>query len=154
MLSVPVQKDASKMQSKIIGSLTARSLACCGIAVGIGIVIGAWCYFVLAIPFDITIWAIIFITMPVWACGFYHPYGMNLEDFAPLWIKHNFGKGHICYKSSFLTSGFGLNSPQLEARKLTEDPDKNVMPVTKQYQMLCKRPDIEALDISIEVSEV
>lgn len=148
MLSVPVQKDASKMQSKIVGSLTARSLACCAIAVGASMLIGAYCYFILQIPFDFTIYVIIIITMPIWAAGFYHPYGMNLEDFVPLWFKHNFGTNHICYKSTFLISGFGEDSPRTRALQLKKSKEES--PVTKQYQMLCKRPDIEALDIPID----
>lgn len=142
MLSIGIQKDITEYKPKIVGQLTLRSLVCCVSAIGVSVAVGAYFYFVLGLGYEFAMYGIIFLSIPIWAAGFWHPYGMNLEKFVPLAIKHFFGNNVIKYKSSgYLIGTSVLNNSRLKA---IENERKHGSKRSKTYSMLCKRPDFEA----------
>ena len=150
MLSVAVQKDIGEIKPKIIGPLTTRNLVCSLSAVGLGVLVSCYCFFLLHIPIDICMFLVIILSMPIWAVGFWRPYKMNLEDFFPLWVKFTFGKNLVVYKSSDILLGFDKINPP---KQLSEERKIILGRKTDQlYDMLTKRPDVEAIDLDINVN--
>lgn len=142
MLSIGIQKDITEYKPKIVGQLTLRSLVCCVSAIGVSVAVGAYFYFVLGLGYEFAMYGIIFLSIPIWAAGFWHPYGMNLEKFVPLAIKHFFGNNTIKYKSSgYLIGTSVLSNPRIKANEYLH---KHGSKRSKTYAMLCKRPDFEA----------
>ena len=88
MLSVCVHKDVSEYQPKIVGKLTKRSLVSIALALGVGLVIGAWSYFVWGIGYEDTMYPILLCSFSIWAAGFWRPLGMPAEQFIPLYLRH------------------------------------------------------------------
>ena len=142
MLSVGIQKDITEYKPKIIGQLTLRSLVCCVTAIGVSVAVGAYFFFVLGLGYDFAMYGIIFLSIPIWAAGFWHPYGMNLEKFFPLAVKHFFGNNIIKYKSSgYLVGCSVLSNAREQSKKYVDETGSRR---SKTYAMLCKRPDFEA----------
>ena len=142
MLSVSVQEDINDYKPKIIAGLTMRSLVCSGSAILIALVVGCYCWFILGLPYDITTYIVIVLSMPMWAAGFIKPHGLDLEKFIPLWIRHNFKNNKLIYKPSFLINNQRANSNVKAIRNARKE--KTGMAVSNTYQMMCKRPDFEA----------
>lgn len=88
MLSVCVHKDVSEYQPKIVGKLTKRSLLTIALALGTGLFIGAWSYFVWGIGYEDTMYPILLCSFAIWAAGFWRPLGMPAEQFIPLYLRH------------------------------------------------------------------
>ena len=142
MLSVRVQRDITSYKPKIVGQLTLRSLVCSSAAIGVSVLVGAYFYFVLGLGYEFAMYAIIILSIPIWAAGFWSPYGMKLEKFIPLAFKHYFGKNIITYKSSgYLCGAWVMSNARKESIK-TEYKTGRI--VSKTYEMLKKRPDFEA----------
>lgn len=99
-LKVEIQKDLDEYKPKHFAGLTARTLLCLVGAVGGAVLIGAYCWWVLGIPSDYSMYIVIVFTLPFWLCGFWSPHGMPLEQFAPLWLRARFGQGRLFYKSA------------------------------------------------------
>ncbi len=150
MLSVAVQKDPMEYKNKIIGSLTLRNLGCAALAIGVSMAVASYCYFLLNMPIDFAMYIIIIISFPIWALGFWHPYGMNLEEFAPLWFKFNFSNNVVVYESSDFLCKHKKYGAKAETEKKLEQLGYRV---NKDYKMLCKRPDFEAYDIDAGCKE-
>jgi len=73
MLSVPIHKDLTKYQAKIVFGLTMRTLTCIVAAIGTSVFVGAYAWFVLGIPFDSISWAAYAVGLPLWAMAFWTP---------------------------------------------------------------------------------
>ena len=86
MLSVPVHKDVTEYQPKVIGGLTARTIICIGAAVGCALAFGLLCTFVFHVDINEVIYLVWLAAAPAALIGFYTPHGMNFEKFAPLWL--------------------------------------------------------------------
>lgn len=104
MLSVKMQRDIGKYEPKIVGQLTVRSLICTVAAIASGLAIGAWFWLVLGVDINYSQYAIIVISLPIWAAGFWRPKGLQPEEFLPLWFTHNFGNSILLYSFSQNTS--------------------------------------------------
>ena len=100
MLSVAVHKNIDEYQPKIIGKLTTRTLLSIIGAVGMSVLAGLYLYFVLGLNPGDNMIVIYAVSLPFWCCGFFRPYGMPFEKFAPLWIKAKFTHDRIFYTPS------------------------------------------------------
>lgn len=84
MLSVEVQKDLNQIKPKILGQLTLRSLLSIGGALAASVLVAVWLCVFLKFDYDIAMYVIIIIAVPIWAVGFVKPYGFEFEKVAPL----------------------------------------------------------------------
>lgn len=97
MLSVPVHKDISEYREKVVGKLSARTLACTagGLAASVAAAAGAH----LGLGFEVADAAlpVMACSMPFWLLGFWRPKGLAPERFAPLYLAHLLGDGKLAY---------------------------------------------------------
>ena len=114
MLSVPVHKDVTEYQPKVIGGLTARTIICIGAAVGCALAFGMLCTFVLHVDINDVIYLVWLAAAPAALLGFYTPHGMNFEKFAPLWLAHNFNEQCLVYVSASNRGEFKAEKAALE----------------------------------------
>lgn len=73
MLSVPVHKDVTEYQPKVIGGLTARTIICIGAAVGCALAFGMLCTFVFHVDINDVIYLVWLAAAPAALVGFYTP---------------------------------------------------------------------------------
>lgn len=101
MLSVPIHKDVTAYEPKVVAGLTARTLAFSGLAVGSGVIVGAVTYLVFhADPSDMLPMTLIgCVSLPWWLLGYTKPHGMKAEVFALHWIRQHLMQQKICYRS-------------------------------------------------------
>ena len=114
MLSVPVHKDVTEYQPKVIGGLTARTIICIGAAVGSALAFGMLCTFVFHVDINDVIYLVWLAAAPAALLGFYTPHGMNFEKFAPLWLAHNFNEQWLVYVSASNRGEFKAEADALE----------------------------------------
>ena len=88
MLSVTIHKDISEYQEKVVGKLSARTLACVTGGLLASIAAAAGVYFGLGIPVSDATLPVMAVSMPFWLAGFWRPKGMKAEKFLPLYIEH------------------------------------------------------------------
>ena len=97
MLSVEIHRDLTRYRAKVVGGLTARSLACTAAALLAGVAAYAALVLALGLPFDEASVAIYACTLPLWALGFWEPQGMRPERWLPLWLRHRGARARLAY---------------------------------------------------------
>ena len=108
MLSVSVHKDIGEYTEKVVGKLSARTLACTAGGLGAAVGAAAVTYFGLGIPVaDVTL-PVMACSMPFWLAGFWRPKGLAAEKFIPLYLGHVLGDGRLVYSTGFTTEAAGL----------------------------------------------
>lgn len=100
MLSVTIHKDISEYQEKVVGKLSARTLACVTGGLLASIAAAAGVYFGLGIPVSDATLPVMAVSMPFWLAGFWRPKGMKAEKFLPLYIEHVMGDGKLAYSTA------------------------------------------------------
>ena len=108
MLSVSVHKDIGEYTEKVVGKLSARTLACTVGGLGAAVGAAAITYFGLGIPVSDATLPVMAYSMPFWLAGFWRPKGLPAEKFIPLYLGHAFGDGHLAYSTGFTTEAQGL----------------------------------------------
>lgn len=114
MLSVEIHKDLTRYRAKVAGGLTARTMACIACAIGASVAVGCYSWLVLGIPFDDVSWAAYACSLPFWALGFWRPLRMGVEEWLPLWWRHNAGQSRLAYDNSGRYLQAGLIRPMTE----------------------------------------
>jgi hypothetical protein len=99
MLSVTIHKDISEYTEKVVGKLSARTLACVAGGLLASIAAAAGVYFGLGIPVSDATLPVMAVSMPFWLAGFWRPKGMKAEKFLPLYIEHVMGDGKLAYST-------------------------------------------------------
>ncbi len=108
MISLPISKDITTFEPKVVFGLTARTLAftCAALAVGLGLGL----FMALGLDVDPTespqVLVILFGTIGLWAMGYLRPLGMLPEVWASLWIRQHLMPQRLLYRSS-ITLGRG-----------------------------------------------
>ena len=118
MLTVPVHKDIGEYTEKVVGKLSARTLACTVGGLGAAVGAAAVTYFGLGIPVADATLPVMACSMPFWLAGFWRPKGLVAEKFIPLYLGHMIGDGKLAYSTGFTTESVNL----LES--LPEKPDR------------------------------
>ena len=97
MLSVSVHKDIGEYTEKVVGKLSARTLACTAGGLGAAVAVAAVGNLALGVPVDA-------MTLPVmasppcpWLLGFWRPKGLPAESSHPLLVEHILGDGKPAY---------------------------------------------------------
>jgi hypothetical protein len=100
MLSVTIHKDISEYQEKVVGKLSARTLACVAGGLLASIAAAAGVYFGLGIPVSDGDSAGHGRLDAVLARRLLAPQGMKAEKFLPLYIEHAMGDGKLAYSTA------------------------------------------------------
>ena len=109
MLTTNIHADLTKYRPKIVGGLTARTLACIVLALATAVAIAAVAWLAFGVGAD-SVGIIVFVAViPFWSIGFLEPDGMRFERWLPLWMRHNFGGDELVYenRSRYEEAGFG-----------------------------------------------
>lgn len=134
MLSVPVHKDVTEYQPKVIGGLTARTIICIGAAVGSALAFGMLCTFVFHVDINDVIYLVWLAAAPAALVGFYTPHGLNFEKFAPLWLAHNFNEQCLVYVSASNRGEFKAEADALKKAYADERKCANGKELSKLYK--------------------
>ncbi len=102
MVSLPISKDITAFEPKIVLGLTARTLAFTVAALVVGLGLGL--FMALALDIDPTespqVLVIMLGTVGLWAMGYLRPLGMLPEAWASLWIRQHLMPQRLTYRSS------------------------------------------------------
>lgn len=112
-LQIPIQKDIGEYEEKIIGKLSFRTLLCLAGGFVSAIATAAICQFLLGVEVADAASPVICASIPFWLAGFWRPYGMRAEKFAPLLFDHAFHCQKLLYESP------GEQSTKVEKGKTT-----------------------------------
>lgn len=97
MLSVSVHKDIGEYTEKVVGKLSARTLACTAGGLGAAVAVAAVANVGLGVPVDAATLPVMAASMPFWLLGFWRPKGLVPEKFVPLLAEHVLGDGKLVY---------------------------------------------------------
>ena len=97
MLSVEIHRDLTRYRAKVVGGLTARSLAFTCAALATGVAAYGLLTWVLGLDFEEVSLAVYAATVPLWALGFLEPAGMRPERWLPLWLRQHGGGARLTY---------------------------------------------------------
>lgn len=147
MITVPVHKDVYAYEPKIVWMLTRRTLvfSCAGCALGLAA--GALITLVLGLPSDVSTYAAIFVTLPVWFFGFARPCKMKPEKLAPFWLRHRFSDQTVRYCSAAVVGGHcppDMFSAEIKDERFPIDVRKEA--TQPHYAKLRRARGIEAYD--------
>lgn len=101
-VSVPILKEITEYEEKIMFGLSGRKLICLGLAV----VLSIGTYFLLTGVFGMSMnnasYIIMIEVIPLLALGFVKKDGMPFEKYAALFIRHKTGKRKLAYENEIL----------------------------------------------------
>lgn len=138
MLSVAVHKDVGEYQPKLVGKLTFRTIGCIAAALGVSLAAGLYGYFVLGLESDEFQMAVMLLSLPFWAMGFWRPKGLKAEVFVRYWLEYNFTRKQVFYKPSFkLVEEGDLNAD-------TGKKERKVNVYDDEYRKLTRMAGIES----------
>jgi len=97
VLSVSVHKDIGEYTEKVVGKLSARTLACTAGGLASAVAVAAVANVALGVPVDAATLPVMTASMPFWLLGFWRPKGLPAEKFVPLFAEHALGDGRLVY---------------------------------------------------------
>lgn len=98
-LQIPIQKDIGEYEEKIVGKLSFRTLVCVAGGFGSAILVAAICHFLIGIEVADAAFPVMCASIPFWLAGFWRPFGMRAEKFAPLLFSHHLKDQRLLYES-------------------------------------------------------
>lgn len=98
-LQIPIQKDIGEYEEKVIGKMSFRTLVCVTGGFGTAITVACGCWFLLGVEPSNAAFPVMCASLPFWLAGFWRPYGMKAEKFAPLFAAHHLHDQHLLYIS-------------------------------------------------------
>lgn len=99
MLSVSVHKDIGEYREKVVGKLSARTLACTAAGLASSVAAAAIVNFGFGVSVADATLPVMAASMPFWLMGFWRPKGMPAEKFAPLLAEHMLRSGKLLYST-------------------------------------------------------
>lgn len=111
-LQIPIQKDIGEYQEKIVGKMSLRTLACVTSGFACAIAVACVVYFAFHIEVGNATLPVMAAALPFWLAGFWRPFGMKLEEFAPLLYDHHFGPTRLLYATSNARAGLDETGPR------------------------------------------
>ena len=105
MLSVAVHKDIGEYTEKVVGKLSARTLACTAGGLASSVAAAALLNLALGVPVDAATLPVMTASMPFWLAGFWRPHHMKFEKFVPLWLDFQLEDQRILYRSTPVLEG-------------------------------------------------
>ena len=121
-LQIPIQKDIGEYEEKIVGKLSFRTLVCVAGGFGSAIAVAAACHFLLGIEVSNAALPVMCASIPFWLAGFWRPFGMRAEKFAPLLADHLLKDQRLLYTSPAApgVTGPSRGKPKRRARRLAK----------------------------------
>ena len=98
-LQIPIQKDIGEYEEKIVGKLSFRTLVCVAGGFGSAILVATICHFWIRIEVADAAFPVMCASIPFWLAGFWRPFGMRAERFAPLLFSHHLKDQRLLYES-------------------------------------------------------
>lgn len=99
MLSVSVHKDIGEYTEKVVGKLSARTLACTIGGLASSAAAAAVANLAFGVPVDAATLPVMAASMPFWLMGFWRPKGLPAEKFLPLFAGHLLEDGKLVYRT-------------------------------------------------------
>lgn len=99
MLSVAVHKDIGEYTEKVVGKLSARTLACTAGGLIASVAAAALSNLAFGVPVDAATLPVMAASMPFWLMGFWRPKGLTAEKFAVLFARHALSDGVLVYST-------------------------------------------------------
>lgn len=109
-VSVPILKEITEYEEKIMFGLSGRKLICFGLAIVMSIGTYFLCTKLLGMSMDNTGYIIMIEVMPLMALGFVKKDGMPFEKYAALVIRHKIGVKKLVYENKILIETKERNS--------------------------------------------
>lgn len=97
MLSVAVHKDIGEYTEKVVGKLSARTLACTAGGLASSVAAAALLNLALGVPVDAATLPVMAASMPFWLAGFWRPKGLPAEKYLALLARHSLSDGVLVY---------------------------------------------------------
>lgn len=124
MLSVSVHKDIGEYTEKVVGKLSARTLACTAGGLASAVAVAAVGNLGLGVPTDAMTLPVMAASMPFWLLGFWRPKGLPAEKFVPLLAEHVLGDGKLAYatgsRPDALAGSIGCEKVDRRARRASK----------------------------------
>ena len=105
-MSVSVHKDIAAYTEKVVGKLSARTLACTTGGLTSAVAVAAVGNLALGVPVAAMTLPVMAASMPFWLLGFWRPKGLPAEKFAPLLVEHVLGDGKLAYATGLRPGSF------------------------------------------------
>ena len=99
MQSVAAHKDIGEYTEKVVGKLSARTLACTAGGLASSVACAALLNLALGVPVDAATLPVMAASMPFWLMGFWRPKGLPAERYAALVARHALSDGVLLYST-------------------------------------------------------
>ena len=135
-LQIPIQKDIGEYEEKIVGKLSFRTLVCVAGGFGSAIAVAAACHFLLGIEVSNAALPVMCASIPFWLAGFWRPFGMRAEKFAPLLANHLLKEQKLLYSSPIAPglTGPERGKPKRRAKRLAKRKGAEAHEPSKEQQ--------------------
>lgn len=120
MLTAPVHKDIGEYTEKVVGKLSARTLACVAGGIASSFAAAAGSYFLLGIQVSDATLPVMAASMPFWLLGFWRPRGLKAEEYVPMWLDHMLSDGKLAYEA-------GCDLRPIAGERIEARPDRRVV---------------------------
>ena len=135
-LQIPIQKDIGEYEEKIVGKLSFRTLVCVAGGFGSAILVAALSHFWIGIEVADAAFPVMCASIPFWLAGFWRPFGMRAEKFAPLLADHLLKDQRLLYTSPAApgVTGPSRGKPKRRARRLAKRKGAEAHEPSKEQQ--------------------
>ena len=140
-LQIPIQKDIGEYEEKIVGKLSFRTLVCVAGGFGSAILVTAICHFWIGIEVADAAFPVMCASIPFWLAGFWRPFGMRAEKFAPLLFSHHMKDQRLLYESlapKHLTL-IERGAPSRRAKRMSRRKGAEANEPTREYEEVKER---------------
>ena len=140
-LQIPIQKDIGEYEEKIVGKLSFRTLVCVAGGFGSAILVAAICHFWVGIEVADAAFPVMCASIPFWLAGFWRPFGMRAEKFAPLLFNHYMRNQRLLYESPSLAelSRIEAGRPTRRAKRISKRKGAEANEPTREYEEIERR---------------
>ena len=142
-LQIPIQKDIGEYEEKIVGKLSFRTLVCVAGGFGSAILVAAICHFWIGIEVADAAFPVMCASIPFWLAGFWRPFGMRAEKFAPLLFSHLMKDQRLLYESPAPKhlARIKRGAPSRRARRMSKRKGAEANEPTREYEEAKERDE-------------
>lgn len=94
-----VHKDIGEYTEKVVGKLSARTLACTAGGLAASVASAAAVHFGLGVEVADATLPVMAASMPFWLMGFWRPKGLKAEEYVPMRLSHALSDGVLAYET-------------------------------------------------------
>ena len=142
-LQIPIQKDIGEYEEKIVGKLSFRTLVCVAGGFGSAILVAAICHFWIGIEVADAAFSVMCASIPFWLAGFWRPFGMRAETFAPLLFSHHLKDQRLLYESPAPKhlARIERGAPSRRAKRMSKRKGAEANEPTREYKEAKERDE-------------